>query len=54
MPRTEEAPDAMLTIDPRPFSSMPGSTALIVRCMDRTFRSKEKSQSLSEHSRIVP
>ncbi len=52
MPRTEEAPDAMLTIElvlPVAFarSSMPGRKARIVRCIDFTLRSKEKSQSFS-------
>ena len=29
IPRTEDAPDAMLMIEPRPCSSMPGRTALM-------------------------
>src|SRR3954451_5328913 len=54
MPRTEDAPEAMLTIDPPPRSSMPGRNARMVRCMDLTLRSNEKSQSRSEHSSTVP
>src|SRR3954453_14124027 len=54
MPRTEDAPEAMLTIDPPPRSSMPGRNARTVRCMDLTLRSNEKSQSRSEHSSTVP
>ena len=37
-------------MEPRPRSSMPGRKARIVRCMDLTLRSKEKSQSASEQS----
>src|SRR3954447_26242805 len=44
----------MLTIEPRPESSMPGRNARSVRCIDFTLRSNEKSQSSSEHSRTVP
>src|SRR5271170_2763706 len=54
MPRTEDAPEAMLTIDPRPFSSIPGRKARIVRCIDLTLRSNEKSQSASEQSSTLP
>ena len=41
-------------MEPLPFASMPGRNALIVRCMDLTLRSKEKSQSSSEQSSTVP
>src|SRR5947209_1885684 len=44
----------MLTIEPPPFASMPGRKARMVRCIDLTLRSKEKSQSASEHSSTVP
>ncbi len=54
MPRTDEATEATLTIEPPPFSSMPGRNARIVRCIDLTLRSNEKSQSPSEHSSTLP
>src|ERR1700733_13063445 len=54
MPRTDEAPEAMLTIDPLPLSSIPGRKARMVRCIDLTLRSNEKSQSASEGVRTVP
>jgi hypothetical protein len=54
MPRTEGLPDEMLMIEPLPRSSMPGRNAWIVPCIDFTFKSKEKSQSASEHSNTVP
>ncbi len=54
MPRTEEAPEAILTIDPPPFSSMPGRKAAIVRNIDLTLRLKEKSQSFSLVVSAVP
>src|ERR1700687_965484 len=54
MPRTEDAPDAMLTIAPFLRLSIAGRKALIVRCMDLTLRSKEKSQSSSEQSSTEP
>ena len=44
----------MLTIAPAFFSSMPGRNALMVRCIDLTLRSKEKSQSCSEQSSTLP
>ena len=44
----------MLTIEPPPFSSMPGRKAWIVRCIDLTLRSKEKSQSSSDVVSTVP
>ena len=54
MPRTDDAVDAMLTIDPVFRSSMAGRKVLIVRCIDFTLRSKEKSQSCSEQSSTLP
>src|SRR5216684_2742257 len=54
MPRTEDAPDAMLTIAPFLRLSIAGRKALIVRCIDLTLRSKEKSQSCSEQSSTEP
>ena len=54
MPRTDDAPEATLTIEPPPFSSIPGRKARIVRCIALTLRSKEKSQSSSEQSRTLP
>src|SRR5712692_3946462 len=54
MPRTEDAPDAMLTIEPLLRLSIAGRNALIVRCIDLTLRSKEKSQSSSEQSSTEP
>src|SRR5438034_703299 len=54
MPRTEDAPDAMLTIEPLLRLSIAGRNALIVRCIDLTLRSKEKSQSSSEQSSTQP
>ena len=54
MPRTDEAPDAMLMIEPLPFFSMPGSVALMVRSIERTLRSKAKSHSSSVASSTVP
>src|SRR5262245_55036465 len=50
----EETPDDILMIEPPPFLSIAGRNALMVRCMDLTLRSKEKSQSFSEHSSAVP
>src|SRR5438105_2153396 len=44
----------MFTIEPWPLSSMPGRNARIVRCIDLTLRSNEKSQSSSEQSSTVP
>ena len=44
----------MLMIDPDPRSSIPGSTAFISRNIAFTFRSKAKSQSSFEHSKIEP
>ena len=46
----------MLTIEPLPLASMPGRNAWIVRCIDLTLRSKEKSQSALgavEHRAVV-
>ena len=40
--------------EPRARSSMPGRKARMVRCIDLTLRSKEKSQSSSEQSSTVP
>src|SRR5437588_7445510 len=54
MPRTEEAPDAILTIAPFLRLSIAGRKLLIVRCIDLTLRSKEKSQSASEQSSTEP
>ena len=54
MPRTDEAPDAMLTIEPFFFFSIPGRDALMVRSIERTLRSKAKSQSASVASSTVP
>ena len=47
-------PDAILTIEPAPFSSIPGRKARIKRCIDLTLRSNEKSQSASEVVSTVP
>src|ERR1700722_3280257 len=44
----------MLTIAPRPSFSMTGRKARIMRCIDLTLRSKEKSQSASEHCSTLP
>jgi hypothetical protein len=44
----------MLMIAPAFFASMPGRNALIIRCMDFTLRSNEKSQSRSEQSSTLP
>src|SRR5215470_14338089 len=44
----------MLTMLPPPPASIAGRNALMVRCMDLTLRSKEKSQSSSEQSMMVP
>ena len=44
----------MLTMEPPPLSSIPGSTARTVRYMAFTFSSKEKSQSFSSQSRMLP
>ena len=41
-------------IEPLPLASMPGRNALMVRCIDLTLRSKEKSQSFSLQSSTVP
>ena len=49
-----EAIDDILTMLPRPARIMPGKKARHVRYMERTFRSKENSQSSSLQSRIVP
>src|SRR5439155_22880036 len=54
MPRTEDAPDAMLTIAPFLRLSIAGRNALMVRCIDLTLRSNEKSQSDSEQSSTQP
>ena len=46
----------MLTIEPPPFFSMPGMNAFIVRCIDFTLRSNEKSDVLLgavEHAAVV-
>jgi hypothetical protein len=53
-PFTEPATEAMLMIDPSPRSSMPGSTARMVRIIDFTFRFSAKSRSASVISRIEP
>ena len=56
MPRTDEAPDAMLMIEPLPFFSMPGRHALMVRSIERTLRSNAKSHSSSvavQHRAVV-
>src|SRR6186997_2932610 len=53
-PLMEDTPDDILMIEPPPFFSIAGKNALMVRCMDLTLRSKEKSQSFSEHSSTVP
>ena len=45
-PFTDEAADDMLTIEPPPFSTMPGRKAWIVQNMLRTLRSKAKSPLL--------
>src|SRR5882672_716056 len=44
----------MFTIEPPPPSNIRGRKARIVRCIDFTLRSNEKSQSSSEQSRMVP
>ena len=44
----------MLMIEPDFFLSMPEMNALIMRCIDLTLRSKEKSQSSSEQSSTLP
>ncbi len=44
----------MFTMEPPPASSMPGRKAEMVRWMEVTLRSKEKSQSFSLVSKIVP
>ena len=49
-----EAAEATLIIFPFPAFSIPGNTARQVRNMDLTLISKDKSQSLSGQSRIVP
>ena len=54
-PFTEDAAEDMLMMEPpRPADSMAGNNALVMRYIERTFRSKEKSQSFSSVSRIVP
>ena len=53
-PVTDDTVDDMLMIEPPPFFTMPGRNARIIRCIDLTFRSNEKSQSSSEHSSTVP
>src|SRR5580704_10829793 len=49
-----EAPEDMLMMFPFLAASMAGRKARQVRYMDLTLRSKEKSQSCSEQSRMVP
>ena len=51
---TLEATEAMLTMDPLPFSSIPGRKVRQVVYIALAFRLKEKSQSFSSHSRIEP
>src|ERR1700754_1363998 len=50
----DDTADEILTMAPAFFASMPGRNALIVRCIDLTLRSNEKSQSCSEHSSTLP
>ncbi len=55
MPRTDEATEAMLTIEPPlPRSSMAGRKARIVRYMLRRLTFIENAQSSSLQSRMVP
>ncbi len=49
-----EATLAMLTIEPPPLASMPGSSARIVRYMARTLRSTLNEKASSSQSRIEP
>jgi hypothetical protein len=53
-PFSDEATDAMLMIEPRPFFSMPGMNALDTRNIDFTFTANAWSQSFTEASRIEP
>src|SRR4051794_32153917 len=58
-PFTEEAVDAMLTIEAPPppcaaCSSIFGRNARIIRYIERTLRAKEKSQSSGNTSSTVP
>src|SRR5215469_6931128 len=50
----EPTADDMLTIEPRPCSSIAGRKARQVRCIDLTLMSNDRSQSCSEHCRIGP
>jgi hypothetical protein len=53
-PLIELATDDMLTIAPPPRSIIAGSTARMVRIIERTLRSTAKSKSASGISRIEP
>jgi len=53
-PRIEDAADDMLMIEPPPLFSIPGMKAFIVRCIDFTLRSNEKSMSCSDESSTLP
>ena len=41
-------------IEPPPASSIAGRKARIIRYIERTLRSNEKSNAISSHSRMVP
>jgi len=43
-----------MTIEPLPRSSMPGSTARMMRYIEWTLMSNDRIQSSGGHSRIVP
>jgi hypothetical protein len=53
-PFTLEATEDMLMMLPLPAASMPGRQARIVRYIEVTLRSNERSQSASEQSSSVP
>jgi hypothetical protein len=53
-PFTLDTTEAMFTMLPFPRSSMPGSTARIVRIIESRFKSREASQSSSDASSTVP
>src|SRR6266545_3321572 len=53
-PFTDEAAEDMLTIDPPPFSTMPGRKAWIVQNMLRTLRSKAKAHCSSVAPSTAP
>src|SRR5665213_1408481 len=44
----------MLMMEPPPFLSIAGTKARSTRCIDLTLTSNERSQSASEHSRMLP